>query len=57
MTQDSPDRLDRIEATLDKQLQVNADLRVTAEALLQTVQNCISLFRRIFAFTTSKAIE
>lgn len=33
-----PDRLDRIEAALDRQLQVNADLRVTAEALLQTVQ-------------------
>lgn len=33
-----PDRLDRIEAALDRQLQVNADLRVTAETLLQTVQ-------------------
>ncbi|MBD2440631.1 hypothetical protein [Nostoc sp. FACHB-110] len=33
-----PDRLDRIEAALDRQLQVNAELRLTAEALLQTVQ-------------------
>ena len=45
MTQDRPDRLDRIEATLDRQLEVNAEirtsvveLRATAEALLQTVQ-------------------
>ncbi|MCC5636227.1 hypothetical protein LC593_10230 [Nostoc sp. CHAB 5844] len=40
-----PDRLDRIEAALDRQLEVNAELRTsivelraTAEALLQTVQ-------------------
>ncbi|MBX9257106.1 hypothetical protein H1Q63_24805 [Desmonostoc muscorum CCALA 125] len=40
-----PDRLDRIEVALDRQLEVNAEvrtsvveLRATAEALLQTVQ-------------------
>ena len=52
MTQDRPDRLDRIEAALenlqqrlDNQVEVNAELRTsvtelrtTAEALLQTVQ-------------------
>jgi ABC-type transporter Mla subunit MlaD len=45
MTQDFGDRLDRIEAALDNQVAVNAELRTstqqlsaTAEALLSTVQ-------------------
>lgn len=37
MTQGRPDRLDRIETALDNQVTVNAELRATAEALLQTV--------------------
>lgn len=33
MTQDSGDRLDRIEAALDRQVAVNADLRTSVEIL------------------------
>ncbi|MBR8839224.1 MAG: hypothetical protein DSM106950_35790 [Stigonema ocellatum SAG 48.90 = DSM 106950] len=46
MTQDR-DRLDRIEASLDRQVAVNAELRATAEALLTVVNVHQQNFERL----------
>jgi hypothetical protein len=38
VSENQPSRIDQIEAALERQVQVNAELRTTAELLLQTVQ-------------------
>lgn len=48
MTQDSGDRLDRIEAALDRQVAVNAELRTSVETLKNTtdsLQSTVADFR------------
>jgi hypothetical protein len=64
MSEATPDRLDRIEAALDRQVAVNADLRTsttelrtTAEALLQVVTIHQQNFERLTAELNADRIE
>lgn len=64
MSEATPDRLDRIEAALDRQVAVNADLRTsvtelrtTAEALLQIATIHQQNFERLTAELNADRIE
>ena len=57
MTQDSGDRLDRIEAALDRQVAVNADLRTSVETLLRVVTIYQQNFERLTTELNADRIE
>ncbi len=64
MSEATPDRLDRIEAALDRQVAVNADLRTsvtelraTADALLQVATIHQQNFERLTAELNADRIE